>query len=58
MMLLPVCLLAVSCAADQQSAQQAAPTGTKTMSRPQPWAGRDTDEATGAAEGNRSRAEP
>src|SRR4051812_29612933 len=41
MMLLPVCsavcLLAISCASDQQTAQP--PTGTKTMSRPQPWAG-------------------
>ncbi|CAN5661130.1 hypothetical protein BH09PLA1_BH09PLA1_35390 [soil metagenome] len=35
---LPVCLLAVSCASDSQSPQQA-PMGTRTMNKPEPWIG-------------------
>jgi hypothetical protein len=38
-MTLSVCQFAMSCAADQQTAQQASPTGTKTMKAPEAWAG-------------------
>jgi hypothetical protein len=39
MMLIPLCLLAISCASDPQAAQQQSTSGTNTMSKPDPWLG-------------------